>query len=129
MSSEVTLTLPDELRERAERWASLTHRDLSEVLTSMLELALTPVYTTPDLDKPVSSLPDHKILALSQIQMPVEQGERMGELLEKQREDELSRDEEQELLALLQVYERLWVRQSEALAEAVQRGLREPLEP
>lgn len=129
MSSEVTLTLPDDLRERAERWASLTHRDLSEVLTSVLELALTPVYTSPDLDKPISSLPDHKILAQSQMQMPVEQGERMGELLEKQREDELSRDESQELLALLQVYERLWVRQSEALAEAVRRGLREPLEP
>ncbi len=29
----------------------------------------------------------------------------------------------------MQVYNQLWIRQSEALAEAVQRGLQGPLEP
>jgi hypothetical protein len=50
-------------------------------------------------------------------------------LLEKQREGTLTESERPELLALMHVYEQLWVRQSEALAEAVRRGLRKPLEP
>lgn len=129
MSVQVTLTLPDKLRERAERWASLTQRDLPEALTDMLEIVLTPAHTAPDWDKPITSLPDHEVLALSRLQMASAQGERLGELLARQRKGDLTEGERQELLALMQVYERLWVRQSEALAEAVRRGLRGPLEP
>ncbi|OGO42334.1 MAG: hypothetical protein A2Z04_08880 [Chloroflexi bacterium RBG_16_57_9] len=129
MSVQVTLTLPDKLRERAQRWANLTHRELPEALTDMLEIVLTPAHTAPNLDKPISAMLDHEVLALSRLQMPHEQGQQMGELLVKQREGELEESERPELLALMQVYERLWIRQSEALAEAVRRGLREPLEP
>jgi hypothetical protein len=129
MSVQVTLTLPDKLRERAQRWANLTHRELPEALTDMLEIVLTPAYTAPDLDKPITSLPDHEVLALSQLQMPPQQGHRLGELLVRQREGELAEGERLELLALMQIYERLWLRQSEALAEAVRRGLRGSLEP
>ena len=57
------------------------------------------------------------------------QGGRLTELLEKQRESLLTESERPELLALMQIYDQLWVRQSEALAEAVRRGLRPPLEP
>ena len=81
------------------------------------------------LDKSITALPDHEVLALSQLQMPPEQGERLGELLARRRERELAESERPELLALMQIYERLWVRQSEALAEAVRRGLRGPLGP
>jgi hypothetical protein len=57
------------------------------------------------------------------------QGRRLSELLEEQREGALAKGERPELLALMQVYSQLWIRQSEALAEAVRRGLRELLEP
>jgi hypothetical protein len=129
MSVQVTLTLPEKLQERAERWASLTHRELPDALTDMLDIVLTPAYTAPDLDRPITSLSDHEVLALSQLQMPSQQGQRLGELLARQREGELAEGERPELLALMQIYERLWMRQSEALAEAVRRGLRKPLEP
>jgi len=129
MKTQVTLMLPDELYERAERWATITRQDLSEALTDALAIVLTPMYTTPKLEKPISSLSDQEVLALSEVQMEPAQGRRLGELLEKQREGELADDERPELLALMQVYEQLWIRQSEALAEAVRRGLREPLEP
>jgi len=56
------------------------------------------------------------------------QGRRLSELLEKQREDALIKRERPELLALMQIYDQLWIRQSEALAEAVRRGLRPALE-
>jgi len=126
MSIQVTLTLPNEL---AKRWATITQRNLSETLTDVLTIVLTPVYTTPTLEKPISSLSDEDVLALSKVQMRPEQGRRLSELLEKQREGVLAERERPELLALMQVYNQLWIRQSEALAEAVRRGLRKPLEP
>ncbi len=129
MNTQVTLTLSDELYEHARRWATITQRDLSETLTDALTIVLTPVYTTPRLERPVSSLSNEDVLALSKAQMRPAQGRRLSELLEKQREGTLTESERPELLALMHVYERLWVRQSEALAEAVRRGLRKPLEP
>jgi hypothetical protein len=89
MNTQVTLTLPKELYEHAERWAAITQQDL-----------LKPT-----------------------------QGRRLSTLLEKRREGALTEGERLELLALMQVYNQLWIRQSEALAEAVRRGLRKPLEP
>ena len=78
------------------------------------------------LERSVSSLSDEDVLALSKAQMRPAQGRRLSELLEKQRESELTESERSELLALMQVYNQLWIRQSEALAEAVRRGLRRP---
>ena len=129
MDTRVTLTLPDELYEHAKRWATITQRDLSETLTDALTIVLTPVYTTPRLERPVSSLSDEDVLALSKAQMRPAQGRRVSKLLKKQREGVLTEGERPELLALMQIYDQLWVRQSEALAEAVRRGLRKPLEP
>jgi hypothetical protein len=129
MSTQVTLTLPDELYENAKRWATITQRDLSETLTDALTIVLTPVYITPKFEKPITSLSDEEVLTLTELQMPPVQGERLGELLERQREGLLAESERPELLALAQIYEQFWVRQSEALAEAVRRGLRQPLEP
>jgi len=128
VNTQVTLTLPEELYEYARRWATITQRDLPEMLTDALSIVLTPVYTTPRLERPVSSLSDEDVLALSKAQMRPAEGRRLSELLEKQREGKLAGSERSELLALMQVYNQLWIRQSEALAEAVRRGLRRPLE-
>jgi hypothetical protein len=127
MGTQVTLTLPDELYDNAKRWAAITQRGLSETLTDALSVVLTPIYTTPENEVPVGSLSDEKVLALTKVSMDAFQGKRMGTLLEKQREGELNEREGQELLALMQVYDHLWVRQSEAFAETVRRGLRAPL--
>ena len=57
------------------------------------------------------------------------QADRVAGLLAKQGEATLTVQEQAELLALMQVYQQLWVRQSEALAEAVRRRLHAPLTP
>ena len=129
MSTQVMITLPDELYEQAQRWATITRRDLAETLTDALTLVLTPVHTAPTLEPPVSTLSDEEVLALAGGQMEMTQGQRLSALLEKQREGLLTTSERPELLALIQLYEQLWIRQSEALAEAVRRKLREPLAP
>lgn len=128
MSNRVTLTLPDDLYENAQQWAVMTQRNLSETLTDALRIVLTPVTTKPQIEQPISVLPNEEVVALSKIQMDKAQGERLGKLLEKQRESALTEPEQLSLMVLMQVYHQLWLRQSEALAEAVKRGLRPPLE-
>jgi len=127
MSTQVTLMIPDKLYEQAQHWAMLTQRDLTETLTDALTLVLTPLQVKPQREIPVTELADSAVLALTQIQMKVTQGERLTELLAKQRETTLTDTERYEMLALAQIYGQLWLRQAEALAEAVRRGLRQPM--
>ena len=128
MSKQITLTIPDQLYEQAEQWAIVTQRDITETLTDALTIILTPMYTAPELEQPITALSDRKVLALSKLQMDVKQGERFSKLLDRQREGLLTEPEHREMLALAQIYAQLWVRQSEALLETVRRGLRQPLE-
>ena len=124
---QVTITLPEDLYELARRWALLTHRDVPETLTDILANTLLPIQLVPNSEKPVSALPDKDVLAIANVQMNEEPGRRLASLLEQQRESRLTEAERRELMALMQIYDQLWVRQSEALAEAVSRGLRAPL--
>lgn len=123
MSNQVTLTLPDDLYENAQQWAVMMQRNLSETLTDALRIVLTPVTTKPQIEQPISALPNEEVVALSKIQMDKAQGERLGKLLEKKRESALTEPEQLSLMVLMQAYHQLWLRQSEALAEAVKRGL------
>ncbi len=129
MSRQVTLTLSNELYEQAQRWATVTQQGLQDALEDALSIALTPMYDAPQMEEPVTSLSDEEVLALCEIKMDQTQGQRLSRLLEKQREGALSDEERRELQALIQLYNYLWIRQSRALAEAVRRGLREPLAP
>ena len=129
MSTQVVLTLSDDLYARAKQWAALTRRDLPETLTDALEIVLTPLLEPPEGEPPVTSMSDAEVMALAQAQMAPQPGKRLDRLLAKQREDQLTAPEQSELLALMQGYHRLWIRQSEALVEAVRRGLREVLAP
>ena len=129
MSTQVVLTLSDDLYEQAQHWAVLTQRDVPQLLTEALALVLTPVGAPPVGGPPVTALSDAEVLALAQVQMVPQQGHRLDQLLAKQGEETLGVQEQAELLALMQVYHQLWVRQSEALAEAVRRGVHAPLTP
>lgn len=124
----MTLTLPDDLYENAQQWAVMTERNLSETLTDALRIILTSVSVKPQREQPVSSLSNEEVIALSKVQMERSQGERLRKLLAKQREISLTETEQISLMTLMQLYHQLWIRQSEALAEAVKRGLRPPLE-
>lgn len=125
MEQQITLTLSDKVLERAAGLAGLLSRSVEEVLMKTLEITL------PDIGSgtlpPIASLPDQEVLALAQLQMESKQSARFSDLLDKQQAGILTEPERSELYSLFQTYQRLWLRQSEALAEAVRRGLREPL--
>ncbi len=127
--TQVTLILSDDLYENAQRWATITRKGLDETLTNALAIVLTPVHFEPKLEQPVGNLSDDKLLTMVKVRMQPEQGKRLEELLTLQSEGRLTSRQRNELQALMQVYDQLWLRQSEALAEAVQRGLIDPMKP
>ncbi|MCI0555774.1 MAG: hypothetical protein L0287_32915, partial [Anaerolineae bacterium] len=79
------------------------------------------------LHPPVSSLADAEVLAFADAKMDPIQNDRLGALQAKGKTSGLTPDERYELLALMQIYQLGQLRKSEALAEAVRRGLRKPL--
>jgi pyruvate-formate lyase len=79
--------------------------------------------------KPVSELPDEEVLKLTQLEMSPAEDRRLSRLLDRQQAGKLSVKERAELFTLMQIYRTGLLRKAQALAEAVRRGLREPLTP
>ena len=129
MSTEVTLILPDAVYQRAERLAQLSRRDVAEVLTEMITASLPLLQAQPDLPLPVEALSDTDVLALTDLQLPPTEDRQLSALLDRQQAGTLTEAERAELVALLQAYQEGLLRKAQALREAVQRGLREPLSP
>ena len=121
---QLTITIPERLAGRVAAWAELTQQAIPDMVETALDVALPPL---PISEPPVSSLSDEQLLELARVQIDRQKGERLTHLQRLQRDDELSPDEKQELLQLMQHYNILWVRQSQALALSVQRGLMPPL--
>jgi hypothetical protein len=131
MSVEVTLTLPEPVVQNAKLFGGATQQEVEDVLTDALELMFPMLEDgTERLGYPdVTTLADDEVLQLAEAKMDETQNRRLGELQAKGKAEGLSADERYELLALLRIYQIGQLRKSEALAEAVQRGLRKPLEP
>ncbi|MCL4706256.1 hypothetical protein KJ068_13895 [bacterium] len=128
MAIEVTLTLPENLVEHAKRFGSMTRRDVKTVLADALEMMWPTLGRLPERDNypPASSLSDAEVLHLADMKMEPAQHRRLTELQARGKQEELAADERYELLALMQIYQLKQLRKSEALSEAVQRGLRKP---
>lgn len=129
MTIEVTLKLPENLIEQARQLGVATQRDLGAVLTDVLTMLWLTVDGVPELDgvPTIAELPDNDVLLLAASKMDEVQNQRLGNLQAKGKAEGLTSAERYELLALLQIYQFGQLRKSEALAEAVHRGLHEPL--
>jgi hypothetical protein len=129
MTVEMTLNLPESLVENARRFGGATRQNVETVLTDTLEMMLPMIEDSPDeiLYPPVSTLSDLEVLQLADGKMDLAQNQRLGELQAKGKASGLSVAERQELVALMRIYQIGLLRKSEAMVEAVQRGLRQPL--
>ena len=129
MSTQVLVTLPDETYRRADHLARLAGRATPDLLADTIVLSLPPLSPQPETPRPVSTLTDEEVLALSESQMKPAQDQRLSLLLGKQQAGSLTDIERSDLHTLIQVYQEGLLCKAQALREAVHRGLRKPLEP
>jgi predicted transcriptional regulator len=127
MSTQITITLPDEIYQRAELFARLANRDIASILADTIQLSIPPVRTSILDLEPIADISDKQVLALTELQMEPEQDARLSELLDRQQAGLLVESERLELQALMQIYQEGLLRKATALSEAVKRGLMEPL--
>jgi len=129
MAIAITLSLPENLIEQAKHFGWATQRDAEAVIAEALEMMWPTLGNLPDgiLHPRVSNLSDAEILTLADSKMNLIQNQRLGELQAQGKASGLTIDERYELMALMQIYQLGQLRKSEALAEAVRRGLRTPL--
>jgi type II secretory pathway component PulK len=124
MAIEVTLILPENLIEQARRLGSATQRDAGVVLADALDMMWLPIEESASREhSSVENLADDEVLTLANSKMDEVQNQRLGDLQAKGKAIGLSEAECYELLALLQIYQMGQLRKSEALVEAVHRGL------
>ncbi len=127
MSTQITITLPDEVYQRAERFARLANRDVASILADTIQLSIPPIRADVLDLEPISDLSDEQVVALTELQMEPDQDTRLSELLDRQQAGLLNEDERLELQALMQIYQEGLLRKATAFSEAVKRGLMEPL--
>jgi hypothetical protein len=130
MSTQIIITLPDDIYQRAERFARLANRDVASILVDTIQLSIPPVSGDISDLEPVSVLSDEQVLVLTELQMEPEQDSRLSELLvgvarrrHRQQSGTLSEGDRSELQTLMQVYQEGLLRKATALNEAVKRGL------
>lgn len=128
MSTQVAITLPEPIYQQAKRLARLTNCNVSELLTEAITLSLVPVTAASENDPPVAALPDQEVLALTRLELPAAQDRQLSRLLHRQQAGKLTASQRTELIVLMQVYQEGLLRKAQALREAVQRGLIEPLQ-
>jgi hypothetical protein len=127
MSTEITITLPDEVYQRAERFARLANRDIASVLADTIQLSIPSVRADIVDLEPISALSDEQVLLLTELQMEPAQDARLSELLDRQQAVSLAGEERSELQTLMQIYQEGLLRKATSLSETVKRGLVEPL--
>ena len=123
MSTQITITLPDEVFQRAELFARLANRDVASVLVDTILYSIPPVSSEIATLEPISALSDEQVIGLTELQMPSEQDTRLSQLLNKQQAGTLIESEFLELQTLMQIYQEGLLRKATALSEAVKRGL------
>ncbi|UFP94104.1 hypothetical protein [Gloeobacter morelensis] len=129
MSTQITISLPDEMYQRAESLAKLVSREVADILVDAIALSLLPVVSRSQNFQKIAEMSDEEVLALTALQMSPKQDEQLSALLDRQQAGELAEGERSQLMALMQIYQEGLLRKAQALHEAVRRGLREPLSP
>ncbi len=129
MSTRVTVILRDDVYDQAAELAQLANIKVTEVLSEAIELSLLPVSPQQINLNPISELPDEEVLKLTRLEMSPAEDRRLSRLLDRQQAGKLAVKERAELFTLMQVYRAGLLRKAQALAEAVRRGLCEPLTP
>jgi hypothetical protein len=127
MTTQLTISLPDEIYHRVQQLAARSNRDVSDILADTIQWFLPLLNLQSQFQDPISILPDEQVLTLTELQMEAEQDQKLSNLLDRQQAGVLTEIERLELQALMQVYQVGLLRKATALSEAVKRRLIAPL--
>lgn len=126
MSTEITLSLTDDLVGQAEILAKRTGRELGVVLSDVLHLSFDSIGSLTSNGKPWLECEDEEVLSCCELAFDKATEIRFSELLERQREEKLTENQRNELYSLMQQYKDGLLLKAEAINEAVRRGIRSP---
>jgi hypothetical protein len=127
MSTQITITLTDDVYQKADRFARLANRDLASVLADTIQSSIPNISAAATILEPISLLADIDVLALTELQMEPCEDMRLSELLDRQQAGILTDGDRSELQLLMQTYQEGLLRKATALSEAVKRKLIKPL--
>jgi hypothetical protein len=127
MSTQITITLTDDVYQKADQFARLANRDLASVLADTIQSSIPNISAAATILEPVSLLSDADVLAHTELQMEPSADIRLSELLDRQQAGILTDRERSELQLLMQTYQEGLLRKATALSEAVKRKLIKPL--
>jgi hypothetical protein len=128
MPVKVTLSIPNDVLEKATRWANFMGRPVENFLTETIQSSLPSLGPVSDLDA-IPTWSDDEVIAATEEDLSPAVNNRLSELLQKQQAGALGDAEKKELQTLMVVYQTRLLRKARALNEAVSRGLKEPLQP
>jgi predicted CopG family antitoxin len=125
--SDYTISIPDELYEKAQRVAQQTSSQVDEVIRTKLEDALDqPLFDLPDDEKEelkaMAYLSDDTLWTIAREQMQKPLQERMSVLMTKNTKGTITDDEYAELTQLVERGNRLTLRKAQAMKYLTERG-------
>jgi hypothetical protein len=123
MSTQITITLTDDVYQKADRFARLANRDIASVLADTIQSSIPNISEAATTLVPISLLSDADVLALTELQMEPAQDIQLSELLDRQQAGLLTDIDRSELQVLMQTYQEGLLRKATALSEAVKRKL------
>lgn len=128
MSTQVMVSLPDHVYQRARRLSELSGLDVEDIIAERLDLLLPPLRSEMDT-RPVETLTNEEVIAVAEGMMDETLSSRVSVLLQKNQADTLTEAERGELKMLFDIYEVGQLRKAKAAVEAVERGLKLSIEP
>jgi hypothetical protein len=125
MSAQITVTLPEDVLQRAEMLAERMGQPVADLLADTIEVALRPLGGENNDNASMQTWSDDQVIAMADEELPSDEDRRLSELLDRQQAGVLVNGEKPELSALIERYQDGLLRKAHAWREAVRRGLRE----
>lgn len=84
MSTQITITLTDDVYQKADRFARLANRDIASVLADTIQSSIPNISEAATTLTPIPLLSDADVLALTELQMEPAQDIQLSALLDRQ---------------------------------------------
>src|SRR5438552_7949179 len=103
--SEITVTLPEDVLQRAQVLAEHSGKRVADLLAEAIELSFRPLGGASNGARPVTSWSDEEVLAGVHTDLPPRDDARLSELLDRQQAGTLTLADQSELTVVMERYQ------------------------